>query len=223
MKRFKQIAASLLLVMLVMLIAFPSSANAAGSKPKKSKVTMKSTWLQNKTVLLKVSNKNKQTIAADLKLVYKNGETVIAEKKTSVSGVRGKTTVYESISSSFSMKDDLEPTSVQVKFNLKDNHAKPQLKSIKNVVTAEITSVEDYDLFTYQKVNVDFNNISKRNISGSVTLLFYSENKLVGSEDQYLSMNKGETQFKDFQPMFYSDERVNIDSIKLVQNDLRYD
>ena len=223
MKRFKQIAASLLLVMLVMLIAFPSSANAAGSKPKKSKVTIKATWLQNKTVLLKVSNKNKQTIAADLKLVYKNGETVIAEKKTSVSGVRGKTTVYESISSSFYMKDDLEPTSVQVKFNLKDNHAKPQLKSIKNVVTAEITSVEDYDLFTYQKVNVDFNNISKRNISGSVTLLFYSENKLVGSEDQYLSMNKGETQFKDFQPMFYSDERVNIDSIKLVQNDLRYD
>ena len=223
MKRFKQIAASLLLVMLVMLIAFPGSANAAGSKPKKSKVTIKATWLQNKTVLLKVSNKNKQTIAADLKLVYKNGETVIAEKKTSVSGVRGKTTVYESISSSFYMKDDLEPTSVQVKFNLKDNYAKPQLKSIKNVVTAEITSVEDYDLFTYQKVNVDFNNISKRNISGSVTLLFYSENKLVGSEDQYLSMNKGETQFKDFQPMFYSDERVNIDSIKLVQNDLRYD
>ena len=223
MKRFKQIAVSLLLVMLVMLIAFPSSANAAGSKPKKSKVTIKATWLQNKTVLLKVSNKNKQTIAADLKLVYKNGETVIAEKKTSVSGVRGKTTVYESISSSFYMKDDLEPTSVQVKFNLKDNYAKPQLKSIKNVVTAEITSVEDYDLFTYQKVNVDFNNISKRNISGSVTLLFYSENKLVGSEDQYLSMNKGETQFKDFQPMFYSDERVNIDSIKLVQNDLRYD
>ena len=223
MKRFKQIAASLLLVMLVMLIAFPSSANAAGSKPKKSKVTIKATWLQNKTVLLKVSNKNKQTIAADLKLVYKNGETVIAEKKTSVSGVRGKTTVYESISSSFYMKDDLEPTSVQVKFNLKDNYAKPQLKSIKNVVTAEITSVEDYDLFTYQKVNVDFNNISKRNISGSVTLLFYSENKLVGSEDQYLSMNKGETQFKDFQPMFYSDEKVNIDSIKLVQNDLRYD
>ena len=209
--------------MLVMLIAFPSSANAAGSKPKKSKVTMKATWLQNKTVLLKVSNKNKQTISADIKLVYKNGETVIAEKKTSVSGVRGKTTVYESISSSFSMKDDLEPTSVQVKFNLKDNYAKPQLKSIKNAVTAEITSVEDYDLFTYQKVNVDFNNISKRNISGSVTLLFYSENKLVGSEDQYLSMNKGETQFKDFQPMFYSDERVNIDSIKLVQNDLRYD
>ena len=223
MKRFKQIAVSLLLVMLVMLIAFPGSANAAGSKPKKSKVTIKATWLQNKTVLLKVSNKNKQTIAADLKLVYKNGETVIAEKKTSVSGVRGKTTVYESISSSFSMKDDLEPTSVQVKFNLKDNHAKPQLKSIKNVVTAEITSVEDYDLFTYQKVNVDFNNISKRNIDGSVTVLFYSENKLVGSEDQYLSMNKGETQFKDFQPMFYSDERVNIDSIKLVQNDLRYD
>ena len=206
-----------------MLIAFPSSANAAGSKPKKSKVTIKATWLQNKTVLLKVSNKNKQTIAADLKLVYKNGETVIAEKKTSVSGVRGKTTVYESISSSFDMKDDLEPTSVQVKFNLRDNYAQPQLKSIKNVVTAEITSVEDYDLFTYQKVNVDFNNISKRNISGSVTLLFYSENKLVGSEDQYLSMNKGETQFKDFQPMFYSDERVNIDSIKLVQNDLRYD
>ena len=223
MKRFKQIAVSLLLVMLVMLIAFPGSANAAGSKPKKSKVTIKATWLQNKTVLLKVSNKNKQTIAADLKLVYKNGETVIAEKKTSVSGVRGKTTVYESISSSFYMKDDLEPTSVQVKFNLKDNHAKPQLKSIKNVVTAEITSVEDYDLFTYQKVNVDFNNISKRNISGSVTVLFYSENKLVGSEDYYLSMNKGETQFKDFQPMFYSDERVNIDSIKLVQNDLRYD
>ena len=223
MKRFKQIAVSLLLVMLVMLIAFPGSANAAGSKPKKSKVTIKATWLQNKTVLLKVSNKNKQTIAADLKLVYKNGETVIAEKKTSVSGVRGKTTVYESISSSFSMKDDLEPTSVQVKFNLKDNYAKPQLKSIKNVVTAEITSVEDYDLFTYQKVNVDFNNISKRNIDGSVTVLFYSENKLVGSEDQYLSMNKGETQFKDFQPMFYSDERVNIDSIKLVQNDLRYD
>ena len=223
MKRFKQIAVSLLLVMLVMLIAFPGSANAAGSKPKKSKVTIKATWLQNKTVLLKVSNKNKQTIAADLKLVYKNGETVIAEKKTSVSGVRGKTTVYESISSSFYMKDDLEPTSVQVMFNLKDNYAKPQLKSIKNVVTAEITSVEDYDLFTYQKVNVDFNNISKRNISGSVTLLFYSENKLVGSEDQYLSMNKGETQFKDFQPMFYSDERVNIDSIKLVQNDLRYD
>ena len=223
MKRFKQIAASLLLVMLVMLIAFPSSANAAGSKPKKSKVTIKATWLQNKTVLLKVSNKNKQTISADIKLVYKNGETVIAEKKDSISGVRGKTTVYESISSSFYMKDDLEPTSVQVKFNLKDNYAKPQLKSIKNVVTAEITSVEDYDLFTYQKVNVDFNNISKRNISGSVTLLFYSENKLVGSEDQYLSMNKGETQFKDFQPMFYSDERVNIDSIKLVQNDLRYD
>ena len=209
--------------MLVMLIAFPSSANAAGSKPKKSKVTMKATWLQNKTVLLKVSNKNKQTISADIKLVYKNGETVIAEKKTSVSGVRGKTTVYESVSSSFSMKDDLEPTSCKVKFSLRNNTAKPQLKSIKNVVTAEITSVEDYDLFTYQKVNVDFNNISKRNISGSVTLLFYSENKLVGSEDQYLSMNKGETQFKDFQPMFYSDERVNIDSIKLVQNDLRYD
>ena len=223
MKRFKQIAASLLLVMLVMLIAFPSSANAAGSKPKKSKVTIKATWLQNKTVLLKVSNKNKQTIAADLKLVYKNGETVIAEKKTSVSGVRGKTTVYESISSSFYMKDDLEPTSVQVKFSLRDNYAKPQLKSIKNVVTAEITSVENYDYLTYQNVHVDFNNISKRNISGSVTLLFYSENKLVGSEDQYLSMNKGETQFKDFQPMFYSDERVNIDSIKLVQNDLRYD
>ena len=56
-----------------------------------------------------------------------------------------------------------------------------------------------------------------------MTVLFYSENKLVGSEDQYLSMNKGETQFKDFQPMFYSDEKVNIDSIKLVQNDLRYD
>ena len=223
MKRFKQIAASLLLVMLVMLIAFPSSANAAGSKPKKSKVTIKATWLQNKTVLLKVSNKNKQTIAADLKLVYKNGETVIAEKKTSVSGVRGKTTVYESISSSFYMKDDLEPTSVQVKFSLRDNYAKPQLKSIKNVVTAEITSVENYDYLTYKNVHVDFNNISKRNISGSVTLLFYSENKLVGSEDQYLSMNKGETQFKDFQPMFYSDERVNIDSIKLVQNDLRYD
>ena len=222
MKRFKQIAASLLLVMLVMLIAFPSSANAAGSKPKKSKVTMKATWLQNKTVLLKVSNKNKQTISADIKLVYKNGETVIAEKKDSISGVRGKTTVYESVSSSFSMKDDLEPTSVQVKFSLRNNTAKPQLKSIKNVVTAEITSVEDYDLFTYQKVNVDFNNISKRNISGSVTLLFYSENKLVGSEDQYLSMNKGETQFEPFQPMFYSDERVNIDSIKLVQNDLRY-
>ena len=198
MKRFKQIAASLLLVMLVMLIAFPSSANAAGSKPKKSKVTMKATWLQNKTVLLKVSNKNKQTISADIKLVYKNGETVIAEKKDYIYGVRGKTTVYKSISSSFSMKDDLEPTSVQVKFNLKDNYAKPQLKSIKNVVTAEITSVEDYDLFTYQKVNVDFNNISKRNISGSVTLLFYSENKLVGSEDQYLSMNKGNGGSFDF-------------------------
>ena len=206
-----------------MLIAFPSSANAAGSKPKKSKVTMKATWLQNKTVLLKVSNKNKQTISADIKLVYKNGETVIAEKKDSISGVRGKTTVYESISSSFSMKDDLEPTSVQVKFSLRNNTAKPQLKSIKNVVTAEITSVEDYDLFTYQKVNVDFNNISKRNISGDVTVLFYSENKLVGSENQPLSIKKGETQFKDFQPMFYSDERVNIDSIKLVQNNLRYD
>lgn len=209
--------------MLVMLIAFPSSANAAGSKPKKSKVTMKATWLQNKTVLLKVSNKNKQTISADIKLVYKNGETVIAEKKDSISGVRGKTTVYESISSSFSMKDDLEPTSVQVKFNLKDNHAKPQLKSIKNVVTAEITSVENYDYSTYQKVNVDFNNISKRNISGDVTVLFYSENKLVGSENCLLTINKGETKFADFVPMFYSDERVNIDSIKLVQNNLRYD
>lgn len=209
--------------MLVMLIAFPGSANAAGSKPKKSKVTIKATWLQNKTVLLKVSNKNKQTIAADLKLVYKNGETVIAEKKTSVSGVRGKTTVYESISSSFDMKDDLEPTSVQVKFNLRDNYAQPQLKSIKNVVTAEITSVENYDYLTYQKVNVDFNNISKRNITGSVTVLFYSENKLVGSENQLLSIKKGETEFEDFVPMFYLDERVNIDSIKLVQNNLRYD
>ena len=208
--------------MLVMLIAFPSSANAAGSKPKKSKVTMKATWLQNKTVLLKVSNKNKQTISADIKLVYKNGETVIAEKKDSISGVRGKTTVYESISSSFSMKDDLEPTSVQVKFNLRDNYKKPQLKSIKNVVTAEITSVENYDYSTYQKVNVDFNNISKRNISGDVTVLFYSENKLVGSENCLLTLNKGETKFADFVPMFYSDERVNIDSIKLVQNDLRY-
>lgn len=206
-----------------MLIAFPGSANAAGSKPKKSKVTIKATWLQNKTVLLKVSNKNKQTIAADLKLVYKNGETVIAEKKTSVSGVRGKTTVYESISSSFDMKDDLEPTSVQVKFNLRDNYAQPQLKSIKNVVTAEITSVENYDYLTYQKVNVDFNNISKRNITGSVTVLFYSENKLVGSENQLLSIKKGETEFEDFVPMFYLDERVNIDSIKLVQNNLRYD
>lgn len=222
MKRFKQIAASLLLVMLVMLIAFPSSANAAGSKPKKSKVTMNATWLQNKTVLLKVSNKNKQTISADIKLVYKNGETVIAEKKDSISGVRGKTTVYKSISSSFSMKDDLEPTSVQVKFSLRDNYAQPQLKSIKNVVTAEITSVENYDYLTYQKVNVDFNNISKRNISGSVTVLFYSENKLVGSENQLLSIKKGETEFEDFVPMFYSDERVNIDSIKLVQNNLRY-
>lgn len=222
MKRFKQIAVSLLLVMLVMLIAFPSSANAAGSKPKKSKVTMKATWLQNKTVLLKVSNKNKQTISADIKLVYKNGDTVIAEKKESVSGVRGKTTVYESVSSSFSMKDDLEPTSVQVKFSLRDNIAPPQLKSIKNVVTAEITSVENYDYLTYQKVNVDFNNISKRNISGSVTVLFYSENKLVGSENQLLSIKKGETEFEDFVPMFYSDERVNIDSIKLVQNNLRY-
>ena len=209
--------------MLVMLIAFPSSANAAGSKPKKSKVTMKATWLQNKTVLLKVSNKNKQTISADIKLVYKNGETVIAEKKDSISGVRGKTTVYESISSSFSMKDDLEPTSVQVKFNLRDNYKKPQLKSIKNVVTAEITSVENYDYSTYQKVNVDFNNISKRNISGDVTVLFYSENKLVGSENCLLTLNKGETKFADFVPMFYSDERVNIDSIKLVQNNLRYD
>ena len=222
MKRFKQIVASLLLVMLVVLIAFPSSANAAGSKPKKSKVTIKATWLQNKTVLLKVSNKNKQTISADVKLVYKNGETVIAEKKESVSGVRGKTTVYESVSSSFDMKDDLEPTSVQVKFNLRDIYAKPQLKSIKNVVTAEITSVEDYDYLTYQKVNVDFNNISKRNITGSVTVLFYSENKLVGSENQLLSIKKGETEFEDFVPMFYSDERVNIDSIKLVQNNLRY-
>jgi hypothetical protein len=222
MKRFKQIAVSLLLVMLVMLIAFPGSANAAGSKPKKSKVTMKATWLQDKTVLLKVSNKNKQTISADIKLVYKNGETVIAEKKESVSGVRGKTTVYESISSSFSMKDDLEPTSVQVKFSLRDNYAQPQLKSIKNVVTAEITSVENYDYLTYQKVNVDFNNISKRNITGSVTVLFYSENKLVGSENQLLSIKKGETEFEDFVPMFYSDEKVNIDSIKLVQNDLRY-
>ena len=184
---------------------------------------MKATWLQNKTVLLKVSNKNKQTISADIKLVYKNGETVIAEKKDSISGVRGKTTVYESISSSFSMKDDLEPTSVQVNFSLKNNYAKPQLKSIKNVVTAEITSVENYDLFQYQKVNVDFNNISKRNISGDVTVLFYSENKLVGSENQSLSIKKGETEYEDFQPMFYSDERVNIDSIKLVQNDLRYD
>ena len=44
MKRFKQIAVSLLLVMLVMLIAFPSSANAAGSKPKKSKVTIKANY-----------------------------------------------------------------------------------------------------------------------------------------------------------------------------------
>lgn len=222
MKRFKQIAASLLLVMLVMLIAFPSSANAAGSKPKKSKVTMNATWLQNKTVLLKVSNKNKQTISADIKLVYKNGKTVIAEKKDYIYGVRGKTTVYESVSSSFDMKDDLEPTSVQVKFSLRDNYAQPQLKSIKNVVTAEITSVENYDYLTYQKVNVDFNNISKRNISGSVTVLFYSENKLVGSENQLLSIKKGETEFEDFVPMFYSDERVNIDSIKLVQNNLRY-
>lgn len=222
MKRFKQIAASLLLVMLVMLIAFPSSANAAGSKPKKSKVTIKATWLQDKTVLLKVSNKNSQTISADIKLVYKNGETVIAEKKDYVYGVRGKTTVYKSISSSFSMKDDLEPTSVQVKFSLRDNYAKPQLKSIKNVVTAEITSVENYDYLTYQNVHVDFNNISKRNISGSVTVLFYSENKLVGSENQLLSIKKGETEFEDFVPMFYSDERVNIDSIKLVQNNLRY-
>ena len=62
MKRFKQIAASLLLVMLVMLIAFPSSANAAGSKPKKSKVTIKATWLQNKTVLLKASRQFQQIL-----------------------------------------------------------------------------------------------------------------------------------------------------------------
>ena len=96
------------------------------------------------------------------------------------------------------------------------------LKSIKNVVTAEITSVENYDYLTYQNVHVDFNNISKRNISGSVTVLFYSENKLVGSENQLVSIKKGETEFEDFVPMFYSDERVNIDSIKLVQNNLRY-
>ena len=120
------------------------------------------------------------------------------------------------------MKDDLEPTSVQVKFNLRDNYASPQLKSIKNVVTAEITSVENYDYLKWQTVHVDINNISKRNINGSVTVLFYSENKLVGSQNCPLTINKGETDFEDFIPMFYSDEKVNIDSIKLVQNNLRY-
>lgn len=223
MKRFKQIVASLLLVMLVMLIAFPSSANAAGSKPKKSKVTIKATLLQDKSVLLKVKNNNKQTISADIKMVYKNGKTVIGEKKEYIYGVRGKTTIYESASFVPNMKDDLEPTSVQVKFSLRDNNAKPQLKSIKNVVTAEITSIETHDYVKYQTLHVDINNISKRNITGFVTVLFYSENKLVGSESRLLNINKGETKSEDFYPFYLSpDEEVNIDSIKLVQDNLTY-
>ena len=59
------------------------------------------------------------------------------------------------------MKDDLEPTSVQVKFSLTDNYAEPQLKSIKNVVTAEITSIETHDYVKYQTLHVDINNITE--------------------------------------------------------------
>ena len=121
------------------------------------------------------------------------------------------------------MKDDLEPTSVQVKFSLRDNYAEPQLKSIKNVVTAEITSIETHDYAEDQTLHVDINNISERGITGGVTVLFYSENKLVGSANYIFTANKGETKFADFVPFFLSpDEEVNIDSIKLVQNSLTY-
>lgn len=223
MKKFKQILTSLLLVMLVVCTVFPSNVNAASNKPKKSKVTIKATLLKDETVLLKVSNKNSQTIALDIKLVYKNGETVIGEDTTSVYGLKGKTTVYNSESFTYTqMKDDLKPTSVQVKFSLKNNYFKPQLKSIKNVVTAEITSIETNDYSKYQTLHVDIKNISKKDIYGAVTVLFYSGDNLVGSENCSLSINKGETSFEEFSPFVFSDEEINIDSIKLVQNDLRY-
>lgn len=223
MKKFKQILTSLLLVMLVVCTVFPSNVNAASSKPKKSKVTVKATLLKDETVLLKVSNKNSQTIALDIKLVYKNGKTVIGEGITGVYGLKGKTTVYNSESFTYiQMKDDLKPTSVQVKFSLRNNYFKPQLKSIKNVVTAKITSTEFDDLMKYQTLHVDIKNISKKDIYGSVTILFYSGKKLVGSRNCILSINKGETSFEEFSPFIFSDEEIHVDSIKLVQNDLRY-
>ena len=223
MKKFKQIMVSLLLVMVVMCTMFPSNVSAAENKPKKSNVKIKATLLKDESVLLKISNKNSQTIALDIKLVYKNGKTVIGEGTTSVFGVKGKSTVYNSEPLYFTkMKDDLKPTSVQVKFSLVNNYFKPSLKSIKNVVTAEITSIETNDLMGYQTLHVDIKNISKKDIYGSVTVLFYSGKKLVGSDDCILSINKGETSFEEFSPFLYLDEKVNIDSIKLVQNDLRY-
>lgn len=224
MKKFKQIAVSVLLLVLVMCTVFPSCVNAADKKPKKSNVTIKATLLKDESVLLKVSNKNSQTIALDIKLIYKNGKNVIGESTTGIYGLKGKTTVYDSKSFAYTqMKDDLKPTSVQVKFSLKDNYFKPQLKSIKNVVTAEITSTETNDLMKYQTLHVDIKNISKKDIYGNVTILFYSENKLVGSRNCILSINKGEESFEEFSPFIFSDEEINVDSIKLVQNDLRYE
>lgn len=211
--------------MLVVITVFPSNAYAAGSKPKKSNVTIKATILKDKTVLLKISNKNSQTIGLDYKVVYKNGKTVIVEDYNWLASIKGKTTVYDSLDYS-DYTNGIKPTSVKVKFSIGTNYGKPQIKCIKNVITARINSIktETNEFGKYQTLNVCFKSISKKFIVGDVIVLFYSGNNLVGSDKGAVNgIYKGETLVYVYSPFMFPDEEVNIDSIKIVQQCLKYE
>lgn len=227
MKSLKKMLAVVLSLSIIATGLMPMNVDAAKkSAVSKKKITIRSTLLKDDTVLLKVTNKNSKTVTLSIKITYYNNERIIGEDTTGIYGLKAKTTIYDAVSSALTiMKDDLRPTKVKVKFSLKSNYYKPQLKSISGKLNAKITSVETNNSFNYQTFHIDITNKSKKKLSGDVVVAFYSGGKMVAAEDCFISVRKGETSFEEISPfIFVSDYEpmYNIDSIKLFQHDVRY-
>lgn len=205
-------------------IMYAAKREVFAGKATKSKVKITTRLLPNENVLVKIVNKNSQTIALDSKIVYKRNGKTIGEESESFYGIAGNSTVYYSIAYNFTttMKGDKKPTSVSVKYNLSTNYFKPQLKSIKNLISTKITSKEYNEFGDYQTLHVDVKNKTKHDIYGSITVLYYSKGKLVASEEQSLSINARSTSYEEWSPFIFADGNYKIDSIKIVQGDLRY-
>lgn len=244
-RKQKFLSTAFILILSLVCVLAPTPANAmpkskvnvsvnkkkASAKPTKEKVKASAKLLPDDTILLKITNNNSQTISLSVKMIYKNGTTVMGESNEDrMGGIPGNTTVYRSETYHiYGVDDEQPPTSIDVEYSLANyKYYEPLIKNIDKVVSGEMTSVEagysGGDIFD-QNVNVEIKNISKKDVYGDVVILCYSGDKLVASAQRRCFVISGGSLYENvgFQLTKKEYLNLNINSIKVVQSSLKYD
>lgn len=222
MKKLK--SCFLVLVMLISLLGVRDTAYARPEpKPEIKNLKISTKVLRNNTVLVKLTNNNDKTVTVDVKLTFKKKKDAIGTGKTTFFGVGAGTTSYTAVPyTALDFKDGAMPTSVDTKPVIATNCFKGQIKDISKILTTKFKNKGTNELWGYDSLKVKFNNIAKKDVYGTVVVGYYNHDKLVAAQNCYLEIDKGKSYVEMLYPFIFISENINIDEVKLMQNDLRY-